>query len=180
MKSRFPIWLSVLISLLLLAFGLIYGNVSGYTDERTHADALLTGDSGLLTVVGYRASDALNLCVVAERHLAGDADVAALRTDAEALRKSGLSPAAVKSGDAALAEAFGTVAAKLKADAGFTQSTRDPQYLEMLTADFEEYGQSAIYDTYNKAAAEFNEKLSTPVLGDVARFFGVKPCELYE
>ena len=50
----------------------------------------------------------------------------------------------------------------------------------MLTADFAQCGENAIFATYNKAAADFNRKLQTPVLGDVARFFGVKPSELYE
>ena len=49
----------------------------------------------------------------------------------------------------------------------------------MLTDDFSQYGQSAIYATYNKAADAFNRKLATPVLGDIARFFGVTPCEAY-
>ena len=56
----------------------------------------------------------------------------------------------------------------------------DPAGLRaMLTDDFAQYGQSAIYATYNSAAEAFNAKLQKPVLGDVARFFGVAPCELY-
>lgn len=180
MKPRLTIGLSVLITLLLLVFGLVYGDVSGYRDERAHVSALLEGDGGLSTVVDYRASDALNLCVVARRHIPGDADVAALAAAAEALRADGLALPAVKSGNGALGDAFRAVAGKLEATASFAQSARDPQYLEMLTADFEEYGRSAIYGTYNKAATDFNEKLSQPVLGDAARFFGVEPCELYE
>lgn len=180
MKPKLTIGLSILISLLLLAFGLVYGSVSGYNDDRAQVNALLAGDSGLLTVVNYRASDGLNLCVVADRHLAGDADVAALRTAANALRGNDASLASVKAKDAALTGAFTAVAAKLRASESFQQSERDRQYLEMLTTDFLNYGQNAIYATYNKAAEDFNEKLTTPVMGDVARFFGIKPCEMYQ
>ena len=179
MKPKLTIGLSILISLLLLAFGLVYGSVSGYADERAHVNALLEGDSGLLTVINYRASDALNLCVVADRHIAGDADVAALRAAAKALRETEPSLAAEKIKDDALTAAFGAVAAKLQASQSFAQSARDRQYLEMLSADFAQYAQNAIYATYNKAAADYNQKLTAPVMGDLARFFGIKPCELF-
>lgn len=180
MKPKLTIGLSILISLLLLAFGLVYGDVSGYADERAHVNALLEGDSGLLTVVGYRASDGFNLCAVAERHLTGDADVTALRQASNALRGEAASMKSVKAKDDALTAAFTAVAAKLRASDSFAASDRDRQYLEMLTADFEQYGQNAIYATYNTAAADFNHKLTAAFPGEVARFFGVKPCELFQ
>jgi hypothetical protein len=181
MKRKFPIWLSLLICLGLVLFGLVYGNVSGYSDERSHVVALLEGDGGLLTAVDYRGSDGLNLCVVAQRHLsADDADVAALRAAAEAVKKDDQSLNVVKAEVDTLAEAFAAVSARLSADAGFNASTRDTQYLQMLTADFSENGEGAIFETYNTAAAAFNAKLDTAVLGDVARFFGVKALDLYE
>ncbi len=49
----------------------------------------------------------------------------------------------------------------------------------MLEDDFSLYGRHEIYQTYNDAAAAFNQKLTAPVLGDVARLFGVAPCPLY-
>jgi len=180
MKPKLTIGLSILISLLLLVFGLVYGSVSGYADERAHVNALLEGESGLLTVVNYRASDALNLCVVADRHIAGDADVATLRSVAKALKENEPSLTAEKTKDGALTAAFDAVAGKLRASQSFLASARDQQYLEMLAADFAQYAQNAIYATYNKAAADYNQKLKTPVFGDLARFFGVKPCELFQ
>jgi hypothetical protein len=88
-------------------------------------------------------------------------------------------PAAVKKLDDALSDAFRTVAAKLSATPGFAADTRDAQYLSMLEDDFSLYGRHEIYQTYNDAAAAFNQKLTAPVLGDVARLFGVAPCPLY-
>ncbi|MCE5342115.1 MAG: hypothetical protein LLF96_00810 [Eubacteriales bacterium] len=180
MKPKLSIWLALLISFILVVFGLVYGDVSGYADERAQVSALLDGDSGLMTVVGYRASDGLNLCVVAERHLTGDTEVAALRETAENLRADGQSLRAVKAEEDALTAAFHSVIAKLNAIPNVAQSGRDAQYLAMLTADFEQYGRHEIYAAYNKAATAFNQKLNTPALGNVARFFGVAPCELYE
>lgn len=178
MKPKLTIGAAVLISLVLVIFGLVYGSASGYADDRAHVEALLEGDSGLTTVLGYRASDGLNLCVVADRHLTGDADVATLRAAAETIRKGGLGLKTLKTEDENLAAAFSAVAQKL--DATVTQNDRDRQYLAMLIADFDQYGENEIYAAYNKAAVEFNERLNVPVLGNIAGFFGVKPCELYE
>lgn len=179
MKPKLTIGLSILICLVLLAFGLVYGNVGGYNDDRNQVNALLNGDSGLVTVLNYRASDGLNLCVVADRHLSADSDVAALRVAANAVRQTSAPLSAVKANDTALENAFATVAAKLRASQSFLASARDKQYLDMLTTDFQNYGASPMFNTYNAAAATFNKKLTTPVLGDVARFFGVKAVELY-
>ena len=180
MKPKLTIGLSILISLILLAFGLVYGDVSGYADDRAAVVTLLSGENGLADALGYRAADGLNLCVVAGRHLSGDADVTALRQASQALRDGqNQSPAALRAGDDALASAFAAVAAKLRATDSFAASERDTRYLAMLAADFAQYGQSDIYQTYNQAVEQFNRKLTVPVLGDVARFFGVKPCETY-
>lgn len=179
MKPKLTLGVSILIALVLVAFGLVYGNVSGYADERAHVTALLEGDGGLETVLGYRAADGLNLCVIAARHLPDAPETAALRTAAQAVRGGQPTLAALKTADEALTAAFKAAAAALRADAGFQADARDPHYLELLDADFTQFGQHAIYATYNKAAAEYNASLDKSALGDVARFFGVKPCELF-
>ena len=168
----------IVISLVLVVFGLSFGTVNGYNDDRAHVTALLEGDSGLMTVVGYRAADGLNLCVVAERHLSGDADVQTLRNAANALRAETKSLSAMKRADDALSAAFETVAKKLRANDGFNAAARDKNYLALLSSDFEQYGRHAIYATYNQAATDFNAKLEQN-LGFVAKFFGVKACELF-
>lgn len=178
MKPKLTIGAALLISLALVIFGLVYGSVNGYADDRAHVEALLEGDNGLTTVLGYRASDGLNLCVVADRHLTGDADAAALRAAAETIHKGGLGLQALKTEDENLAAAFAAVAGKL--NAAVDSNDRDRQYLAMLAADFNQYGGNEIYAAYNKAASDFNAKLKAPVLGNIAGFFGVKPCELYE
>jgi hypothetical protein len=179
MKPKLSIGVSILISLALVVFGVLYGNVSGYAGERAQVAALLEGTGGVGAALQYRASDGLNLCVVAERHIPGDPGVAALREAALALRGAGTTPAELKAKDGALAAAFATLAQTLQQSDSLAASARDTRYLAMLTDDFAQYGQSALYTAYNKAAQAFNQKLAMPVLGDVARFFGVKPCDLY-
>ena len=86
MKPKLSIGVCVLISLALVVFGLLFGTMSGYADDRRQVTALLEGNNGLLDVLSYRGADGLNLCVVARRHLSGDAVVAALETAANYLR----------------------------------------------------------------------------------------------
>ena len=47
MKPKLTLGVSILIALVLVAFGLVYGNVSGYADERAHVTALLEGDDDI-------------------------------------------------------------------------------------------------------------------------------------
>lgn len=90
MKLKLPIGVCVLISLALVVFGLIFGTVSGFADERRQVTALLEGENGLMDVLSYRGADGLNLCVVARRHLPqADEDVTALEAAAKALRTAG-------------------------------------------------------------------------------------------
>ena len=180
MKPKLSLGLAIFICLILVLFGVVYGNISGYADERAHVTDLLTGENGIATILGYRAADALNLCAVADRHIPGDATVTALRAAANALRAAKPTISALKEGDSALAAAFAATAAALRASPSFAASARDVQYLSMLTADFDQYGSGhVIYQTYNKAVAAFDQKLSTPVLGDLARLLGTTACQPY-
>ena len=90
MKRNLPTGACVLIALALVAFGLIYGTLTGYGEERAQVEALWSGENGLSDVLSYRGADGLNLCVVARRHLPqDDPDVLALEESAGALRSSG-------------------------------------------------------------------------------------------
>ena len=89
MKRNLPTGVCVLIALALVAFGLIYGTLTGYGDERAQVEALWSGENGLSDVLCYRGADGLNLCVVARRHLPqNDPDVLALEQSAGALRSA--------------------------------------------------------------------------------------------
>ena len=175
MKRNLPTGACVLIALALVAFGLIYGTLTGYGEERAQVEALWSGD-----VLSYRGADGLNLCVVARRHLPqDDPAVLALEESAGALRSAG-GIAAKKAADSALEADFAAVARKLESSASFQASERDPRYLSMLEADLSSLGASQAVSTYNRAASAFNDLLAAPLTGSLARLLGVTPCELYE
>lgn len=180
MKKRLPTAVCALIAAALVVFGLVYGTWSGFKEDRAQVDELLAMENGLLDVLGYRAADGLNLCVVAKRHLpVQDEDLAMLEHYGRQLQQAAETRAAV-SLDHAVSEAFAAVSAKLKETNSFLQSQRDQRYLDMLTADFANLRASEIVSIYNQAAAEFNSQLDKPASGDLARLLGVEKCPLYE
>lgn len=180
MKNKLPVGLSVLIALVLVAFGLLYGTWAGFREDFEDVNSLLTMENGLMDVLGYRAADGLNLCVVAGRHLSADDEaLAALKSAAQELRScTGL--ADCKTADDALAKAVSAVSSRLQETPGFQQSQRDKNYLAMLTADLNNLSASAAVSTYNDAASDFNRKLSGPLSGALARLLGMEACPLYE
>lgn len=180
MKTKLPTGISALIALLLVAFGVLYGTWSGFRDDRSDVTALLNSENGLMDVLTYRAADGLNLCVVARRHLsAQDEALAALETSARKLLQS--SDLSVRSrADADMKAAVTAVSEKLSQTASFQLSERDVRYLAMLTADLNNLGSSAAVSTYNDAAQDFNQQLSAPLFGALARLLGVEACPVYE
>lgn len=180
MKFKLPIGVCVLIALALVLFGLLFGTMNGFKDDRAQVMALLEDNSGLMDVLSYRGADGLNLCVVARRHLNDDADVQALNDAANKLRDSKEGVASKKLENDKLDAAVSAVSQKLKQTQSFLDSQRDQNYLDMLTTDMQNLQKSALADTYNAAATEFNQRLNAPVLGDIAKLLGVTPCELYQ
>lgn len=180
MKPKLSIGVSILISLALVLFGLIFGTLSGFNDDRKQVTALLSGESGLLNVLHYRGADGLNLAVVAKRHLSpADPDVQALESAAQGLRNPQGALTGKKQEDGRLAAAVERVAAKLRDTPSFQASSRDRAYLDMLAADLEGLAASPVIAAYNQAAADFNKQLDTKTGGALARLLGMQPCELY-
>lgn len=180
MKGKIPTTVCVLIALVLVAFGLIYGTWSGYREDRAQVDELLTMENGLMDVLDYRAADGLNLCVVAKRHLpAADEDLQKLETAARQMQQSE-DVRALTSLDHAVADAFSVVSAKLKETASFQQSGRDQRYLDMLAADLSSLQSSQIVSAYNRAAEDYNRQLDQPLVGTLASWLGIEKCPLYE
>jgi len=178
MKQRLSIGVCVLISLALFVFGVLYGVVSGFHDDRAYVLSLWDGDNGLRTALDYRGADGLNLCVVARRHLPGDMDISALEAAALNLRNPQATPPMKKQADARLTETVTKVAEKLRDAPSLRQNARDSAYLEMLAAG-DMVSQSALIHAYNQAAEDFNRQLEGSFIGAVARILGATPCELY-
>lgn len=180
MMNRLPTGLCVLIAIALVIGGLAYGTWSGFREDQAAVEELLTMENGLQDVLYYRASDGINLSVVAKRHLpAQDEDLIALETLARELQLASEVRASTTL-DHAVAEAFANVSAKLKETSSFQLSQRDQRYLEMLTADYASLRASEIVNTYNRAAEEFNRQLDAPLSGDLASLLGIEKCPLYQ
>lgn len=181
MKNKLPAGVCVLIAIALVAFGLLYGTFMGFREDRAEVEALLHSENGLLDVLGYRGADALNLRVVARRHLpASDADVLALETAASVLQSEDADLSQRESADENLEAAVERVSAALRQTPSFQQSERDQKYLDMLLADLASLSASAAVTTYNRAADAFNQQLSTPLVGALAQLLGIESCPLFE
>ena len=179
MKPKLSIGVCSVITLALVFFGLIYGTLTGFDDERRQVTDMLAGDKGLMEVLRYRSADGLNLCVVARRHLDGDPDIRALEAAAKNLRDSKESLSNIKREDDHLTEAAERVAKKLQGSSSFLADHRDQEYLGMLLARLGVLAEDQAIDKYNKAAADFNAMLDTQTGGALARLLGMKPCELF-
>lgn len=180
MKKSLPISVCILISLALVLFGLCFGTVKGFGDDKEQVDKLLSGENGLMDVLGYRGADGHNLCVVAERHLTDDPDVAILQQTASILTDAAQPLSQKKMANDQLDAHVQAVKQKLLENPGFQQSQRDQQYLAMLEGDLKNLTATDKVSLYNQAAEGFNEKLNTSVPGWIATVLGVKPCELYQ
>lgn len=181
MKFKLPISVCILLSIVLVVFGVAFGTMSGFRDEQKEVTVLLTGENGLMDVLSYRGADGLNLRVVARRHLPqDDADLLALESTAQTLIAGGESLAQKHAQDERLTVAVQAVSQKLNQSESFRASERDRKYLDMLSADLKNLAASDVAGTYNQAAAEFNRQLQSTVWGKLAAVLGVAPCELYE
>jgi len=176
--KKLPTALCVLIAVVLVAFGLLFGTWSGYREDRAQVEALVTMENGLMDVLAYRAADGLNLCAVAKRHLPADsAEMQTLEQTARQLQQAtNFRPQL----DAELVRAAEAVSAKLAEMESFQQSQRDQRYLEMLRADMSSLRGSEIVSAYNQAAEAFNHQLDEPLTGDLAMLLGIERCPLYQ
>jgi hypothetical protein len=180
MKTKLPVWLSVVIALVLVAFGLLYGTWAGYCEDRAEVNALLTMENGLMDVLSYRGADGHNLCVVAGRHLTDDPDVAALSQTAAILTDATQPLQSKKAANDQLDASVQAVKTKLLETESFQQSHRDQQYLAMLEGDLKNLTATDKVSLYNQAAQGFNDQLAKGIPGWIASVLGVKPCELYQ
>lgn len=180
MKKSLPISVCILISLALVLFGLAFGTVKGFGDDKEQVTKLLSGENGLMDVLSYRGADGHNLCVVARRHLTDDPDVAALSQTAAILTDDTQPLPSKKAANDQLDASVQAVKTKLAETGSFQQSQRDQQYLAMLEGDLKNLTATDKVNLYNQAAQGFNEQLSKGIPGWIATVLGVKPCELYQ
>ncbi len=180
MKPKLSVWVCLLISLALVVFGVVYGASTGFARERKAVEACLTGDDGLLDALDTCGADALNLSVVAGRHLSGDADVKALQAAGRTLRDGSADLSAKSAALDAVQAKLEAVAQKLGQSETFRASSRDVQYLKTLSESLRQELLSPKINTYNEAAKAYNAQLDDAFSGFLAKLSGAKPCALFE
>lgn len=174
MKRKLSIGVCILISLALVVFGLIFGTIRGYNEERAQVTQRL---DKLEDVLGYMAGDGHNLCVVAGRHLQDDEDVKRLSIAAGKLGNAQNTLKEREKGMNELSDAARAVSEKLGKSASFLQSKRDVEYLKTILNDLDEMSNSQNIENYNAAVDNYNESLKDPVGGFLASILGIKRME---
>lgn len=171
--------MSILISVVLVLCGLCLGTLRGYHKERAEVTGLLEDKSGLASVFLYRGADGLNLCAVADRHISGAPELETLRSVSTAL----LTPGGTVEEKLQLSQQLDTcttdVITLLEGTESYSASQRDVGYVGMLKSDMESLAGQSFYPEFSSAAAEFNQKLESSLMGRFASLLGVKPCTLY-
>lgn len=178
MKLKLSTGVSILICLVLIVAGLGLGAVRGFSKERENVTSLLEGDSGLMDVLMYRGADGLNLCAVAQRHIAGSEELAGLESISRSLLASGGTLAEKQELDAQLDASVSAVVTLLENTDSYRANVRDQGYISMLKSDLAGLNNQSFYSEYSVAADAFNQKLQNTLFGKIAGFFGVRPCTM--
>ena len=165
--------LSVVLVILFICAALCVGSFRGWARERDKAAELLSS-SDLAQVVDTRAMDAMNLSVVAKRHLPEtDSDLVKLIESADMMLRSGNNMRTRVVYDDPLVKAAASLAERLPALPSVQASARDQAYITTLTRALMS-GDSSL-EAYNKITREFNNRMNDSLTGKLAMLLGLKP-----
>lgn len=165
--------LNVVLVILFICAALCVGSLRGWARERDKAAELLAS-SDLAQVVETRAMDAMNLAVVAKRHLpATDDDVVKLSESAEMMLHSDSDMRTRVVFDDTLVKAAANLSERLPVLESVRASARDQAYITTLTRSLMS-GDSSL-DAYNKITREFNARMEASPTGKLALLLGLKP-----
>ena len=170
---------AIVIMVILIAGGVVYGAYSGWTDERALVNETR---AGLESMLQTRVESAYNVLAVAKRHLPEDDEayqrVVRDRNDLESSSKDADDMAQkAKANDALTADAAALLDKLAQLDS-VKKDSRDnmyvTSYLPQMLAQSE---QKTVGAAYNQAAADFNSRMNGTFSGWLARsFLGIKPA----
>lgn len=181
MKRPFSTAFLILLSAVLVIFGIFYGARQGWQAEANRIDALFSKDGGLQTMLVYRANDAANLEKVALRHIdASDETLSALKKsrDAAVNENASLHDRFIANGQ--LDTVAKAVEGILLGTLSFTQSQRDTEYVSVILRDMQMLSSSGAVDEYNAAARDFNNRINSSLSGLAARLLLIRPAQIFE
>lgn len=180
MNKSMTMALCVAASLVLTAFGVLYGAHRGWQREYAQVEAMYTKENGLEETLALRAADGANLLVVALRHLdESHSAAAALRKAVDGLNQASSLPEKAKADDK-LTLAVQEVSKALAESGSFAGSARDQNYSSYLMRELDTLRQRGVYEDYNQAARDYNTRLNESASGLIARLMGVGPAAAYE
>ncbi len=173
--------LAFLLMLALVVAGVGWGAYRGFSQDKAQVETAL---GSLESVLSTRAEMGHNLLVVARRHRQDAPDVIdplirAVEKDVGELESAlPLMEKAAASGR--LSRDGGALLDALEESPGVQADARDLGYVTgLLPRGLEQSAQWADAGQYNKAAAEFNNRLNGQVNGRLARLLGVREAELF-
>jgi len=174
MKNTLSTVIAVILCVLLVAAALCLGTVRGWSSERETALSALMEGGEMHTLLENRAMDAVNLSVVAARHLPADDETLLALQSASSLMLSGKAGAEeLMLADDTITDAALRLAGELPSLSSVQASTRDKAYVSMLTATLGK--KTGLTHTYTKLVEDFNHRLTTSLTGKVAMLLGVTP-----
>lgn len=177
MKFSFSTVLCVLLCAVLVVGAVGVGAVRGWNDERSAVLASLEDGGALHTARENRAMDAMNLCVVAARHLpADDPALVSLRSAADALLNGQVDATRALALDQQLTDAALNLDNRLPGLPSVMASQRDQVYTDMLLAALSPA--TSLAHGWNELARDFNDRLAGDLIGRLAAALGVEPLPL--
>lgn len=165
MKITLSHIVSILICLVLVAAAVCIGAVRGWSSER---DGLQSDMNALLEI---RAMDAANLCVVAARHVPGDADLVRLQAASALLLGNSGSFEERTAADEVITEAALALTNRLASMPTVQSNKRDSGYVAMFTDVLNV--RSSLARKLGPEVSDFNNRLSGDLTGKLAMLLGV-------
>lgn len=170
MKEKLSSFFSILICVLLAGAALCVGAVGGWRNERE----AVTASGEAVEQLRTRAMDAVNLAVVAARHVGeNDASVTALRGAYRTMKQDRLTSKELAQVDGTITQAAKDLAERLPAMAAVRESDRDSAYVTALTRTLCEETQWS--DALRAEQEAFDKRIQASLTGRLAMLLGIEP-----
>lgn len=180
MKETVSTAFIVLLSAVLVLFGIFYGAYHGWSNEYEQVQAAFEADNGLNTELAYRGNNAANLKTVALRHIAKDeAALVEIENARNKLMDTQLPLSQRYQANIAMEDSMQKLMAKLRSIESVKQSERDLAYLNMIEMDMANLAKDSAAN-YNQLAKEYNSMLANAPSGLLARILGVRFADVFE
>jgi hypothetical protein len=137
-------------------------------------------EGGLKNMLELRAADASNLLKVAGRYMGTqDAPYAAVASARDTLKSENASLPEKCKANQSLTQGVNDLAQALSPITAFQASVRDQNYLTSLREALLSYNETAVAQSYNEAAADYNQRKRESPSGLAAGFLGIEDAPLF-